>query len=581
MLSLTPRGLSSRQSTALLRAVPASMEPAIDGTDQISPIANANLNRPICHTLARTHALIRFAVRIGLLALLSGVVSLAESDCLYAQVRSWHYWAVPHRVTSQGVVTVGKAHIPYTADAGTLVLRDRSRKPIGEMFYVAYFKNSVNKVRRPLAFLYNGGPGSSSSLLLMGGFGPVSVVTGGQGNAGPYELVDNQSCLLDVADLVFVDAVGTGFSRILDSDDGGVGTPKMFYGVDPDAKSFAQFIAQFLSKYGRWQSPKFLIGQSYGAMRSAVLAYVLEEDEMIPLNGIVLMGASLNLDTSEGQPDLNPGINLPYALALPTYAATAWYHKDVPRAPADLSTWLNEVQSWAMGPYLAALDRGAMLSKADKDRIAATESRYTGLSESYILNANLRVTGPQFEHELLLTKGEVTSSLDGRIEGLILDPLSESAEYDAQLGYLTWAYTAAVNDYMRKTLRFGAEHQYVFWAPGINSEWDQLHTPPGASGPAYTATNVMTDLAFEMTVNPRLKVMINAGYFDLDTPYYATVYQMQQLPISQTLRTNIEYRFYPTGHMIYASPAGLSQLHRNIAQFFRGASTREHQRRTG
>lgn len=484
------------------------------------------------------------------------------------------YWTAPHTVTTQGTVTVGGEHVRYTADAGTLVLHDESNEPTGEMFYVAYFKDGVKATERPIAFLYNGGPGSSSSLLLMGAFGPVLVVTSGNGDAAPYRLVNNESSLLDASDLVFVDAVGTGFSRIVGKDEGGVGTSKMFYGVDPDAKSFAQFIEQFLSKYGRWNSPKFLIGQSYGAMRSAVLAYVLEEDGMIPLNGIVLMGTNLNFDTSADQPNLNPGINLPYALALPTYAAAAWYHKVLPHAPEDLHPWLNEVESWAMGPYLAALNQGATLSQADEERIAARMSRYTGLPESYILNASLRVTRPQFEHELLLAKGEVASSLDARFAGPVMDPLSENAEYDSQLGYLTWAYTAAANDYVRNTLHFGGEDKYTFWAPDINNQWDLQHTPPGADGPVNTATNVMPDLAFEMTVNPQLKVMINAGYFDLDTPYYAAVYQFEQLPIPQALRKNIEYRFYPTGHMIYMTPGALPQLHENIARFIRETSTR-------
>ena len=482
------------------------------------------------------------------------------------------YWAAPHTVTTQGMVTAGGEHVRYSAHAGTLVLHDENNKPTGEMFYVAYFKDGVEATQRPIAFLYNGGPGSSSSLLLMGSFGPLLVITNSDGKAAPYQLVNNENCLLDAADLVFVDAVGTGFSRILGKDAGGVGTPKMFYGVDPDVKSFAQFIERFLSKYGRWNSPKFLIGQSYGAARSAALAYALEEEEMIPLNGIVLMGTSLSFDTNDSQPNLNPGVNLPYALGLPTYAATAWYHKALPQTPENLHAWLDEVQSWAMGPYLAALDAGAMLSQADRERIAATMSRYTGLSASYISNANLRVTAPEFEHELLLAKRKTTSSLDTRFAGPTLDALSEYAEYDSELGYLTWAYTASVNDYVRKTLRFGGQDEYVFWAPDINNQWDQLHTPPGASGPSYTATNVMTDLADEMSVNPKLKVMVNAGYFDLDTPYYATVYQMRQLPMAQSLQKNIEYRFYQTGHMIYMTPGALPQLHQNIAQFIRDTS---------
>lgn len=477
-------------------------------------------------------------------------------------------------VTTPGAVTVGGEHIHYTATAGTLVLHDRSSRPTAEMFYVAYLEDGARAMQRPISFLFNGGPGSSSSLLLMGAFAPVLVVTSSGADAAPYRIIDNENSLLDASDLVFVDAIGTGFSRILGRDGGGVGTAKMFYGVDPDVNSFAQFIEQFLSRYARWNSPKFLVGQSYGATRSAALAYVLEQNAMVPLNGVVLMGTDLTLDTSPSQPNLNPGINLPYALALPTYAAAARYHKVPQQQPQKLSAWLDEVQTWAMGPYLSALNQGAMLPQADKERIATRMSRYTGLPESYILDANLRVTAPQFEHELLHATGETTSSLDARFGGATLDPLAEYAEYDSQLGYLSWAYTAAVNDYVRKTLRFGGADEYVFYAPDIAADWDWLHTPPGQGGPAYTATNVMPDLAAEMTENPRLKVMLNAGYFDLDTPYYAAVYQMRQLPIPQALQKNIEYRFYRTGHMIYMTPGALAQLHDNIARFMRANSAR-------
>ncbi|HEY1888899.1 MAG TPA: hypothetical protein VGG63_00730 [Steroidobacteraceae bacterium] len=515
---------------------------------------------------------------LSLTALSSPLTALGGSPSAQAPApaptHSATYWTEPHTAATAAVVTVRGAHIHYTADAGTLVLRDQSNQPTAEMFYVAYLEDGTKGTERPITFLFNGGPGSSSSLLLMGGFGPVLVVTSSDGEAAPYRLVENENSLLDASDLVFVDAVGTGFSRILDKDNGGVGTPKMFYGVDPDAKSFAQFIEQFISRYGRWNSPKFLVGQSYGATRAATLAYVLEQDDMIPINGLVLMGTNLTLDMSENQPTLNPGINLPYALALPTYAAAAWYHKALTRQPTNLSGWLDEAQAWAMGPYLAALERGAMLSRADEVLIAARMSSYTGLPESYILNANLRVTGPQFEHELLLAKGLTTSSLDARFAGATIDPLSENAEYDSQLGYLSWAYTATVNDYIRRTLRFGGEDKYVFYAPEIAADWDWLHTPPGQDGPAYTATNVMPDLAAEITENPRLKVMINAGYFDLDTPYYASVYQMRQLPMPQMLQKNIEYRFYRTGHMIYMTPGALAQLHDNIARFMRGVATR-------
>ena len=479
------------------------------------------------------------------------------------------YWGTPHTVTTQGEVTVGGQHLRYSADAATMILRNKEGKPTGEIFYVAYLKSGGDASRRPISFIYNGGPGGSSAPLHIGAFGPMRVVTGSHTYTppAPYRLVNNEYSLLDASDLVFVDAMGTGFSRILGKDDGGVGTPKDFYGVDPDAKAFAQFISQFLSKYGRWNSPKYLIGESYGTTRSAAVANVLEQEDSIDLNGIVLLSTILNFDTSVDGANLNPGVNLPYALGLPTYAAVAWYHKVLPQQPPALHPWLDEVQTWAMGPYLSALNEGAALPQAQKESIAAQMAKYTGLSESYIEKADLRVIGPQFEHQLLQSRGENTGRLDARFSGPSLDPLGEFAEYDPQFAAIGSAYTSALNDYMRSTLHFGGEHHYELLSLSINGQWSLLHTPPGQSTPAYTATNVLPDLAAAMTLNPNLKVMVNSGYFDLATPYYAAVYQMQQLPMAAKLQKNIEYRYYDTGHMIYVVPGALGQLHDNIAQF--------------
>lgn len=481
------------------------------------------------------------------------------------------FWATPHTVTTQGSVTVGGHVIHYTAKAGTLILRNKADKPTGEMFYVAYFKKGANLDRRPIAFLYNGGPGGSSAPLHMGAFGPVRVVTKSHEHTppAPYRMVGNQYSLLDVSDLVFVDAMGTGFSRILGKADGGVGTAKMFYGVDPDARSFTQFITRFLSKYDRWNSPKYLIGESYGTTRSALVASLLEQNDSVDLNGVVLLSTILNFDTSIDQANLNPGVNLPYALALPTYAAVAWYHKRLTQPPAKLHPWLDQVQSWAMGPYLAALNQGSALAKSREQAIAAQMSRYTGLPERYVIKADLRVTGPQFEHELQSAEGKTTGRLDARFSGPTLDPLAEYAEYDPLISAIGSAYVSALNKYVRDTLHFGDGHRYEFLSMSINSQWKWAHTPPGSSTPAPVTTNVLPDLAATMTLDPTLKVMVNAGYFDLATPYYAAVYQMDQLPMQASLHKNIEFRFYHTGHMIYVRPQGLKHLHANIAKFIR------------
>ncbi len=516
----------------------------------------------------------RLALVIAASLAAAPVVSLAAPNPMMKAkpAEASSYWATPHTSTTSGEVTINGKHIDYTADAGTLVLRDKEGRPTGEMFYVAYFKRGADPSKRPVAFLYNGGPGSSSVWLHMGAFGPVRVVTDSHTHTAPapYRLVSNDGSLLDASDLVFVDAMGTGFSRILDKKDGGVGTTKMFYGTDPDGQAFAQFVTQFLSKYGRWNSPKYLIGESYGTTRSAVLANILEQQDNIDLNGVVLLSTILNFDTSIDQPNLNPGINLPYALGLPTYAATAWYHKALgPGAPARLHPWLDQVQQWAMGPYLQALNAGSTLPVGQEDQIARQMAAYTGLPLNYILKADLRVTGPEFEQELLLSRGETTGRLDTRFSGPTMDPLAEMAPYDPQSAAISSAYTAAFNDYVRKTLKFGGMYDYKIVSNSVGNDWNQLHTPPGQSSQAYIATNVMPDLAAAMSYNPDLKVMVNAGYYDLATPYYAAVYQMQQLPMQAKLQKNIEYRYYHTGHMIYVRPQGLKHLHANIAQFIR------------
>lgn len=482
------------------------------------------------------------------------------------------YWASPRTVTTQGEVTLDGHPVHYTADAGTLILHDPQGRPTGALFYVAYFKRGAN-LRRPITVLYNGGPGSSSAPLHIGAFGPVRVLTSDHDRTppAPYSLAENPYSLLDVSDLVFVDAMGTGFSHILGADAGGVGTPKTFYGVDADAESFTQFIRLFLSRYGRWNSPKFLIGESYGTTRSAPVAYRLEQ-QGIDLNGIVLLSTILNFDVGVvDQPNENPGVNLPYALALPSYAAVACYHHMVPARPSALRPWLERVQSWAMGPYLAGLEKGSTLPPEEEARVAAQMSRFTGLAASYLLSADLRVTGPEFEHQLLLLHGEIAGQLDGRFAGPVMDPLAEATSYDPTISAIGSAYVSAINRYLRKTLHFGGLHRYRILSDAVGEAWNPLHVPPGQSAPAYIATNVMPDLAAAMTLDPDLKVMLNGGYFDLTTPYYAAVYQMQQLPMPRSLQRNIEYRLYQSGHMIYLDPQALARLHANIAAFIRSA----------
>ena len=476
---------------------------------------------------------------------------------------------VEQQKTTASVTVEGK-QVSYDAIAGTIVVhpqgwddvaqdqpKDDKNPPVeASMFYVAYFKSGADAASRPVTFLYNGGPGSSTVWLHMGAFGPRRVVTADDTHtpAAPYSLVNNEFSLLDASDLVFVDAPGTGFSRIA-----GPNKEKSFYGVDQDAHAFAEFITQFLAKYGRWNSPKYLFGESYGTTRSAALIALLEGEYDVDFNGVMLLSQILSFDNSVDGPEGNPGMDLPYELGLPTYAATAWYHHKLPNQSGDLDSFLKEVEHFAMNDYALALMQGNELPNDQRHAIAEKLHDYTGLTVDYILKANLRIDGGEFEKNLQDENGLTTGRLDTRFSGPSMDPLSKEAEYDPQSAAISSAYVSAFNDYVRKELKFGEDRTYK---PEINTgNWDITHHGnPGTP-------NVMTDLAGAMKYNPNLKVMLNAGYFDLATPFFEGVYEMHHLPIPASLDKNIEFKFYQSGHMVYAHEAALKQLHNNVAAF--------------
>lgn len=491
----------------------------------------------------------------------------------------------PESATSSGSVTVEGRAVPYQAVAGTIVVHpkgwddaawhEQSSKDLDEkkdvkaeasMFYVAYFKKGAPAKDRPITFLYNGGPGSSSVWLHMGAFGPRRVVTADDTHtaAAPYDVVNNDYSLLDESDLVFVDAPGTGFSRIAGKD-----KEKAFYGVDPDAHAFAEFVKGFLSHYGRWNSPKYLFGESYGTPRSAVLVNELETGDDIDFNGVILLSQILNFDLSVDTPTLNPGSDEAYIVALPTYAATAWYHNLLPGGrPAELEPFLTEVEAFANGDYAHALQMGSLIDPQTKSAVAEKLSRYTGLPVAYILKADLRVDGGEFSKELQVATGTTTGRLDTRFSGPDMDPLSQKADYDPQSASISSAYVSAFNAYVRKDLNYGFDKSYK---PEIDvfKDWDFAHQEPGLPYAVRGATNVMPDLASAMKYNPKLKVMLAGGYFDLATPFYEGWYEMHHLPIPASLQGNIAYRYYQSGHMVYAHQESLKALHDDVAGFIR------------
>ncbi len=496
--------------------------------------------------------------------------------------------APPAEVTTQGTVDVGGQHIAYTAIAGTLTVgatdaqdaqlgldgkaqantqlslnepkEAKDAPPVARMFYVAYFKKDAKAEDRPITFFYNGGPGSSTVWLHMGSLGPKHVVTVGDQHlpAAPYKMVDNTFSLLDTSDLVFIDMPGTGFGRLLGKD-----PEKAFWGVDEDANAFARFIARFVTKYNRWNSPKYIFGESYGTTRSAVLADILENHQGIDLNGVILLSQIFNFTTDIDYPSGNPGVDLPYELALPTYAATAWYHKKLPTQPAALEPFLKDAEEFAMGPYAHALALGTDLGKEEKQQVAEKLHEFIGLPVAYLLKGNLRISGGEFEKTLQDDQDLTTGRLDTRFSGPTINPLSENAEYDPQSSAISSAYISLFNDYVRKDLKYGEGQTYLPDALFGGTQWNLVHKgfPVGL--------NVANDLAEAMKTNPRLRVMVNGGYYDLATPFFAAVYEEKHLPIPQSLAKNIEYDWYESGHMVYVRDESLKQLHDRVAAFIK------------
>ena len=496
--------------------------------------------------------------------------------------------AQPAEVTTQGTVTVAGEKIAYTAIAGTLIVGStdvqdaqlgldgkpqagsqlaldapkdpKETTPVARMFYVAYFKKDAKAEDRPITFFYNGGPGSSTVWLHMGSLGPKHVVTSGDQHlpAAPYKLVDNAYSLLDTSDLVFIDMPGTGFGRLVGKD-----AEKAFWGVDEDANAFARFIARFITKYNRWNSPKYIFGESYGTTRSAVLANILENHKNIDLNGVILLSQIFNFTTDIDFPTGNPGVDLPYELALPTYAATAWYHKKLPQQPAALEPFLKDVEEFAMGPYAHALALGTDLGAEEKQQVAEKLHGYTGLPVAYLLKANLRVNGGEFEKTLQDDQDLTTGRLDTRFSGPTLDSLSEGAEYDPQSSAISSAYVSLFNDYARRELKYGEGQTYLPEALFGSTHWNLVHHDFPIN------LNVSNDLAEALKTNPRLKIMVNGGYYDLATPFFAAEYEDKHLPIPQSLAKNIEYDWYESGHMVYVLDESLKQLHDRVAAFIK------------
>jgi carboxypeptidase C (cathepsin A) len=497
----------------------------------------------------------------------------------------------PADSVTEGTVTVGGKTIDYKAVAGFLTvgstdpqdatlgldgkllpdagvdlpLKPEDQPATSRMFYTAYFAKGADEGTRPIVFFYNGGPGSATMYLRMGSMSPVRVLTMDTQHqfGGPYKIVPNQYSLLDTADLVFIDAPGTGYSRVLGKD-----AFKAFYGIDEDAGAFDRFIRRFLTKYDRWSEPKFLFGESYGTTRDAVLCARLQSHG-VDLNGVVFLSQILSFDNSADGSDGNPGTDNGFFLALPSFAATAWYHHKVPNQPATLEPWIHEVEQYSLGDYASALLQGADLDAAKKAEVAAKLESYTGVPASLWIKANLRLTGGEFAKYLQDKSDITTGRLDSRYEGPAMDPLAKDTDYDPFTESIESAYLAAMNTYAHDTLKFGENMTYKPSArePGFN--WDMKHRAPNSDPGWEASVNVSADLAYAMKVNPKMHVLLMGGYFDLGTLYFGANYEMKHLPIPADLDKNIEYKFFPTGHMVYVNEDALHGLHDRTAEFIR------------
>ncbi|MYM37922.1 S10 family peptidase [Duganella qianjiadongensis] len=462
--------------------------------------------------------------------------------------------------TSKHQISLAGKTFSYTASAGTMLMKNDKDEPIALFGYTAYVRDGKDDEQRlrPIVFAYNGGPGSSSAWLHMGIMGPKrTVVQDLEANTrGPFLTVDNEYTILDQADIVMIDPVGTGYSRPV-----GKGEGKEFWGVDQDIKSVADFIVKYVSQNKRWSSPKFVLGESYGGMRTAGVAYELLSKKNLALNGIILVSPFLDYSAGASESQLDTV----YVNFLSTYAATAWYHHALAYRPAELQPFLREVEAFARDVYAPVLFKGRRASAEERQQVLRGLARYTGISEQYWERANLRIDEGHFVQELKRTTGRVVARIDSRYQGEILSPLAESMKHDAYVSAIAPAFVASFNDYYRRELKVDAEREYAF-SGDVGKDWDFRHAQPDV-GDRVTQPNTSVDLAWSMKLNPKMKVLIATGYYDLACPYGTVEYVLDHLDLTPELRNNIGVDYYEAGHMMYVHPASMIKFKRALAGF--------------
>ena len=460
-------------------------------------------------------------------------------------------------------VMIGGEKVAYEATAGWLIVNNAEEKPAAKFGYTAYVRDGFeDKSKRPVMFAYNGGPGSASIWLHMGVLGPRRVVVADADFTlpPPYELVDNEHSILDVSDLVMIDPVGTGYSRPV-----GEATGADFWGVDQDIDSVSRFIKTWVAENGRWDSPKFVLGESYGGMRSGGVAWVLLSQHGMALNGVILVSPFMSF--ADGFDGL--GVDLPHILFLPTLAATAWYHDALAEKPDDLVAFLDEVKTFAYDEYAPALLKGSSLGEAQRTSVLRKLAHYTGTGETYWDRADLRVTHTQFVKELLRDRKQTAGRIDSRFAGPSFNLLGENMSYDPFTAAVSPAYTASFLAYYHGELEFGRDLDYKVMAP-VWMSWDWSHAPPagamfGAMKLPFPDTSV--DLGQAMGQSPHMKLLVQQGYYDLATPQVATEYFLEHMELQPAQRENITVEYYEAGHMMYLHPPSLVKFKDDLARF--------------
>lgn len=474
-------------------------------------------------------------------------------------------------VTTEHSIRLHGDKLEYSATAGTMVIRNDKNQADAKVFYVAYTKPAKRGEQRPVTFLFNGGPGSSSLWLHMGSFGPKRILTPNAAPTAPapYQLTDNQYTLLDKTDLVFIDAFGTGYSRGIatpDNADSKDDPAKPFWGVDGDVDGFARFVTRYVSVNHRWNSPKFVIGESYGTVRAPALVNKLQ-DQGMAFNGIVLVSSILNYSSRA------PGLDRQYVGILPTFAAVAWYQNKLPNKPAKLEPFLDEVRAFAENEYAVALAQGYHLPAEQRQQMAEKLHQYTGLDTQYLLNANLRVDQGQFRKELLRDEHRTLGRYDGRYLGMDDDAIGATPDSDPSSTGPSGAYVAMLHDYLETELKYSSEDHYKVSSFDAFKNWDWSHAQGGNWGykGKTRAPYVVGDLGDAIRTNPGLHVLSTNGYFDMATPFHSTEYDLAHMNLDPTLQNNVKMTYYPSGHMIYLNEDAMADFHKDIADFYDAA----------